>query len=70
MSTATLQGRRRYAEAALAGDLAPARRAVIEASLTRINNRLGVRCDRCGRQLEAAGSVAQGRGPVCCKAAA
>lgn len=65
MSTATLRARQRYAVDTLAGDLAPGRRAVIEASLARINGRLGVRCASCGRALEAAGSVAAGVGPVC-----
>lgn len=65
MSTATLRARQRYAVNTLTTSLVPARRAVIEASLARINGRLGVRCTSCGRTLEAAGSVAAGVGPVC-----
>lgn len=65
MTTEVLRNRRQYAINTLAGDLSPARRAVLEASLARFDAQLGVRCGCCGRRLEADRSTAAGIGPVC-----
>ena len=71
MTTSQMRSRRAYALATLAqADLCASRRSAVEAGLARIDAKLGARCGRCGRHLEAVESVASGIGPVCAHKAA